>query len=60
MDKNMMKQGQYKKYCPMSLSPASALGLLPSKALSSEMVKIEYQNLEKMQDIMLCFGLKQL
>jgi hypothetical protein len=45
----MMKQGQYKKYCPMSSSPASALRLLPSRALSSELVKTEYQNVEKMQ-----------
>jgi len=49
VDKNMMKQGQYKKYCPMSSSPVSALRLLPSRALTSELVKIEYQNVEKMQ-----------
>jgi len=45
----MMGQGQYKKYCPMSSSPASVLRLLPSRALSSELVKTEYQNVEKMQ-----------
>lgn len=43
------EQGQYKKYCPMSSSPTSALGLLPSRALSSELVKTEYQNIEKIQ-----------
>jgi len=42
-------QGQDKKSCPMSSSPASALRLLPSRALSSELVKTKYQNVEKMQ-----------
>ena len=38
------------KVLPMSSSPASALGVLPSRALSSELVKTGYQNVEKMQE----------
>ncbi len=43
------EQGQHKKYCPVSSSPTSALRLLPSRALSSELAKTEYQNIEKIQ-----------
>jgi len=51
MDKNMLVKGQSKKPCPMSSSPVSALRLLPSIALSSELAWAYYQNHPELQAI---------
>jgi len=51
MDKNMVEKGQSKKPCPMFQSQVSALRLLPSIALSSELAWAYYQNQSELQAI---------
>ena len=49
--KAWLKKGQRNAHtAPMLRSPATALRLLPSRALSSELVETRYQGIEKMQE----------